>query len=200
VVSIFVMHAKIKTLIIGLALAGAAYAGPFGLSQGMPLSAFQGKCKSTDQKMVYFVEVPAPNPRFKGYMGVISDKAGLGQVIALGKNIETNAEGVQLRAEFDSLCDALTKKYGKPKLVDVLSDSSAISGPDLWMMSLLQKQRELVATWEGKKDLKLPDHLRRITLRAVAVTSTRGNVALSYDFENFDAISAELQGGDDTGL
>lgn len=193
------MISKFRILLVGFILVGAAYAGPFGLSQGMPLSAFKGKNKQMTGMLYELTEVPSPHPEFDHYMVIISDTVGLGKIIARGGQIETNPQGSQLHYKFDALLEALTKKYGKPKMNDFLAEGSLFNAPGDWMVALCRKERTLVAFWAAD-DVKLPDQLHGIILEVLGDSNTEGHLELTYEFENFPAIAKEIKQAQDAAL
>ena len=107
--------------------------------------------------------------------------------MAVGKNVETNTSGDQLRDEFNEIKGALTTIYGPSSDFDTLKEGSIWNAPQDFMMSLVKKDRDLSSLWAGKS----AEHLNGVVLEATASSSTTGVLFLYYEFEGWDEFLKE---------
>ncbi|HEK0905417.1 TPA: hypothetical protein SMQ04_000127 [Pseudomonas putida] len=174
-----------------------AGSGPFGLEAGLSKDLIE---KMTGQLLtvgdeaqsLYMLESPPkPNDAFEHYGLVISPTVGLCQIRAIGKTINTNDYGHQLRGTFESLQGALTTVYGKPKIYDGLMPGSLWKEPRDWMMALHKKDRSLIAEWNATQSAPLKSDVKGITLVARAQGTDKGYVMAQYSFANESTCEAE---------
>jgi len=183
----------IRIYMVFLLCNAVAFAGPFGLSKGMALSDFGGKAKKVDSINYVLTEVPSPNAHFKEYRIAISDTLGLGKIVAVGKTIDTNPHGDQMREEYEAVLDLLKRKYGRPEILEHLRSGSIWRDAGDWMMALRTKERVLVAFWLKSEGCDLPDSLEAVALEVVGLSRDKGFVTLSYEFDNWGAIVEEVK-------
>lgn len=173
---------------------GAAYAGPFGLEKGMTVSDLEravGRLERTSSAGVYkSAKVPKPHREFEYYLFVVTPATGLCKIHAVGKDVEEDAYGFELRRRFASLSGQLTAIYGSPRTRDFLRSGSIWKEENEWMMGLSKNERVLMAHWPKESDATLKDAIEAIELQASALNSSDGYLALIYQFDNFDACSS----------
>ncbi len=202
-------------------LMSQAFAGPFGLSQGLPIEevAKLGQFVPGERPSTYVAKtVTNGHSDFETYSVLLTPQQGLCSVVADTKEIYSNAFGHQLRRRFSELTNALIKKYGYPRVSPDFSrtfDFSKNFGfwnlegvwieDNTWMDSLLDRSRTLNATWEeGNRtavseeslptpDLVLPDALVRIRVNALARSASRGYLRVEYRFSNYAACVAAVE-------
>jgi hypothetical protein len=196
-------------------LMSQAFAGPFGLSQGLPIDEVVklGQFVPGEGTYTYVAKsVLSGHPDFDSYSILLTPKQGLCSVIAVSKDIYSDAYGHQLKRKFNELTSALSQKYGYPQISFDFSRTFDLSQSygfwkldgiwiedNTWMNSLLDRTRTLNATWEeanrnningewiATSNLLLPDSLIRIRLNALARSANRGYMRLEYRFSNYAA-------------
>lgn len=164
--------------------------GPFGLEAGLTKELIE---KMSGQSLILSDEVqslyiltapPKPNDAFEQYALVVSPTVGLCQIRAVGKTIETNNFGHQLKDRFASLQTSLSAVYGTPLVLDTLMPGSIWKDSRDWMMGLNKKDRSLLAEWAGTPTAPLKNEIDKITMVARAQSSSQGYVMLQYSFKN----------------
>lgn len=171
--------------------------GPFGLEAGLSkdlIERMTGQLLTLrdEAQSLYMLESPPkPNDAFEQYGLVISPTVGLCQIRAIGRTINTNDYGHQVRDAFDNLQSALTTAYGKPKVLDALMPGSIWKDSRDWMMSLHKKDRSLIAEWKSTQSAPLKSDVKSITMVARAQGSDKGYVVAQYSFANDPTCEAE---------
>jgi hypothetical protein len=170
-----------------------ATAGPFGLSKGLKKEDYPGVLEKVNDMTYTAKTVPNPSELIKDYMLTFGSTQGLAKITCLTPPIATSVYGESVIEEFNKLETALSKKYGKSTKYDLLSAGSIWNEPRDWMMGLMKKERDLAAFWQPKKGERLPDDLTIISIKAVAISTEKAVIVVSYEFENFVAVAEELQ-------
>ena len=193
----------VKTLIASCAVLPGIQAhaeAPFGLKVGASLAALtaqNGKPEKLGDDSYTFHKVPKPYPGFEEYLMQVTPTNGLCKVIGYGKEITTSRYGDDIKSEFNTLKDALSKKYGTPKGdYDFLRSGSIWKEDSEWMMSLYKKERYLVANWEPKEE----NGIGVILLQAKASGPSTGRVTLQYGLSNYKTCEEEGENKDVGGL
>lgn len=166
--------------------------GPFGFEPGMKKKDVIAKLgvKSvikTEGDIVFFNTAPKPHPDFEEYMAIFSPTSGLVKLFAIGKTIDTNTSGDQVKQKFADIKSALNLRYGKSNDIDHLKAGSIWKEDGEWMMSVLKKDRNLESYWFDKPLSYLPNGIKAIKLEATALKLDSGFVSLTYEFSGFDA-------------
>lgn len=168
----------------------AVQAGPFGLDKGMSLEEVRRHGNFIAERDSFWYRTTSirhGHDNFEGYSALIVPGFGLCKVLGIGKDINSNAFGDQVRATFQDLAAALTQKYGPPtNQYDFVKAGSIWNDPNDFMMGLVKEERVLSAYWIGKGS-SLPDRLQAISITARANTSSKGYVNISYEFDNANA-------------
>lgn len=63
-----------------------------------------------------------------------------------------------------------------------------------------EKERTLASSWSTKSGNKLPDNLQAILVKAVAINVEKIAITVSYEFDNFAEVAAEIQAKNAEGL
>jgi hypothetical protein len=168
---------------------GASDSGPFGLRFGMTRDEVlqlvgKGAIKSEKDDTLRLTAVPRAHPDFEEYVLVFSPQQGLLKIVAAGKTIQTNGYGRDVQLAFGDIRDAISKNYGAAKTLDNLRSGSIWDEPREWMMGLLKRERTLAAVWESDSARAL--HLSGIVLEAYALSTEKGYLKISYEFEGWD--------------
>ena len=180
--------------------------GPFGLEAGLTQKNIEdmigAKLKPLPDSVNLYTsdKLPKQNADFEMYGLLISPKAGLCQIRALGKNIDTDSYGLALKSKFEELSNSLSSLYGKADTTDFLLAGSIWKDPQDWMRGLNKKERFLSATWKGTKEIPLKNNIDTISIEARANNSTQGYVYLQYSFTNDEICQAEIEGAKKSSL
>ena len=170
--------------------------GPFGFESGISAEIIEKMTGETprlikESENLYFLDkAPKPNDAFEQYGLVISPTVGLCVIRAIGKSIQTNDFGHQLQSSYDSMRDALTAIYGKPKIYDFLMPGSIWKDSNDWMTSLYKQDRTLAAEWKGPG---IKNDISSIAIDARAASRDKGYFVVQYDFNNKPECTAELK-------
>ena len=160
--------------------------GPFGLRRGMTKSqvisiiGHDAVKKETTNALggssLTVTSVPKPFREFEEYQLFFSNTDGLLKIIAIGKDIPTSEEGAELREHYSDLKQLLSNTYSTPQEIDfVKSDNSALAEPGNFMLSMLEKERDLSCFWSSQK-VKLKDDIGGIVLEAKATRLDTGTL------------------------
>ncbi len=178
------------------------YEGPFGLKMGLSIEdtkKLSGLSKMEQSEWIYRADiVPTPHPDFESYLLQFSEKTGLCRISAIGKNIISSDSGNEVKSNFNSIDESLSKKYGKGKKYDFTS--SKYDSPEYWMMHLLKKNRTLIKFWNKENGSNLLNNLSDISLKAEASDMWTGYLILTYEFENISDCVAESKSNNSKGL
>ena len=180
--------------------------GPFGLEAGLTQKNIEdmigAKLKPLPDSVNLYTsdKLPKQNADFEMYGLLISPKAGLCQIRAVGKNIDTDSYGLALKSRFEDLSSSLSSLYGKAETTDLLLAGSIWKEPQDWMMGLNKKERFLSATWKGTKETPLKNNIGAISIEARANSSAQGYVYLQHTFTNDDVCQAEIEGAKKSSL
>lgn len=180
--------------------------GPFGLEAGLTQKNIEDMIGANlkplpDSVNLYTSDtLPKQNADFEMYGLLISPKAGLCQIRAVGKNIDTDSYGLALKSRFEDLSSSLSSLYGKAETTDLVLEGSIWKEPQDWMMGLNKKERFLSATWKGTKETPLKNNIDTISIEARANSSSKGYVYLQYSFTNNDVCQAEIEGAKKSSL
>lgn len=181
-----------------------AAAQTFGLQSGTKLETLQklpGFRKSSGGNFTYAVTTPpTPNAQFESYLLLITPKAGLCKVLALGKTNRADSYGDTVRDQFSTFEQLLTNKYGPAEKFDFLKAKSLWNEPRDFAMSLQMNERSLSAYWTREKLPSLPTDLQAIALEGNALNSTDTYITLEYELRNFAACQQEIKAGSGSGL
>jgi hypothetical protein len=179
--------------------AAASIPEPFGFKVGMTkaqviqLVGPQSILKD-DEDVLELSTAPIPHEDFNLYSISVSPTTGIVLVMAVSKEIETSAYGEGLKGKFDSLKNALGKKYGGPAdSFDFLTDGSIWSEANDWMMGLNKKERTLAAYWKAAGDVS-------VSLEALASSQESGFVIVQYQYPTFAAWASEYEQKQDASL
>jgi hypothetical protein len=160
-------------------------AGPLGLEMGTRLRELQSKIKLKAESPHRFstVTLPDGHPDFNDYHLVVTPQHGLCKLTAYTPLFRTSVYGEELTSKFDRHFNALTAKYGSTQRFDFLKSGSIWNDSKDWMMSLVKRERSLVAYWTDQ-ELTLPDNLSVIKVEALGFSQESGMIVISYEFKN----------------
>jgi hypothetical protein len=174
-----------------------ALAGPFGLEMGMTWVEL-GNPKALGKGM-YALDVPKPHSTFERYAGQVGPRSGLCWIKAMGRPLDTNSYGSNVKAAFEDIKRRLEATYGAPEVFDRLLPGSTLRDSKDWMKGLQKRERLFHAKWDGSKT-PLPSNLGSIFLYAYANSSDAGGVAIEYSFANEKECERETTAAEDKAL
>lgn len=184
-----------SAVLLAMALAcSGAFAGPFGIDMGMSLDDLAVVCGSPPREIApgfYAVTPPTPHPSFDAYVVQVSPSYGVHFIKAIGTRVETSAYGEGIRIAFEDAVTALEKTYGKGEILDYLLKDSTWSREHDWMMSLVKKERILLAFWQERKNDSYPGNIASIGVMATADSTVSGFVVIEYYSRDNDAAQDE---------
>ncbi|RFS79015.1 hypothetical protein D0U00_11880 [Leclercia adecarboxylata] len=172
--------------------------GPFGLQAGLTKKNIEDMTgevlKPVDGKVNLYMLSAAPkkNPDFESFGLLISPEAGLCQIRAIGKDINSDSYGIALKTKFDELSNTLKSIYGDGKKTDFLLSGSIWKDPNDWMMSLTKGERVLMMEWKGSNDAMMKNKISEVGMDVRANNSSSGYVFLQYTFTNNSVCEAEI--------
>ena len=141
----------------------------------------EGAIKESDADALILTTAPKAHPDFGHYALKVAPGSGLLKIVAMGKDVPTDAFGNELKNAYKGLSDQLVAVYGKPNhKLDRLNNGSIWFGPDDWMMALLKGDRILACSW---MEMPLPDKINFIRLEVVGKSKEIGFLSLTYEFE-----------------
>lgn len=163
-------------------------AGPFGFYYGetkaQAIAAVGRAAIKKDQgDTLSLTSAPKPHKEFEEYLLIFSPNLGLLKIVAVGKTIENDTHGSELRSRFSSLEEALVRTYGQNKELDFIRSGSLWTEANEFMMSLAKKERTLTAYWIERP---LPNNLKLISLDCLGLSRTNGYIDLVYEFKGWD--------------
>ncbi len=160
---------------------------PFGFGRGMTKAEVlklvgNRAVKKEDEDSLMLTAAPKGYPDFELYHLIFSPKAGLLKLVAISKDVDSDAYGDELRSKFSSIKQALTETYGTGKELEYLHDGSIWNERRDWMMGLTKKERTLAVYWDfGTGQNGLSD----VVLEARGLNSDTGYLSLAYEFEGW---------------
>lgn len=142
--------------------------------------------------------VPKPHSAFESYIVEISPRSGLSWIKAIGKTLESNSFGIELKTAFELMEQKLVTAYGQHERFDFLMHGSIWDEPRDWMQALNSTERVLMSQWSNETGASLKDGLSSLALVVGALNTSTGYIAIEYSFQNkylADAEIAELEDG-----
>ncbi|WP_417635157.1 hypothetical protein, partial [Enterobacter hormaechei] len=109
--------------------------GPFGLDVGLSKKNIEDmtgedlKPVANSADLYTSASLPKKNADFEAYGLLISPDAGLCQIRAVGKSIDTDSFGIALKSKYEELSDSLSSIYGKADKNDFLISGSIWKEP-----------------------------------------------------------------------
>lgn len=98
---------------------------------------------------------------------------------------------IALKERFNSLKEALSKKYGKHETQDFLMPGSIWDEPEDFMAGLTKDERYLRTYWDAEEKSNLTDNLKSIILYAGGLGDEKGALYIQYEFENSEKCDQE---------
>jgi hypothetical protein len=140
----------------------------------------QAAILKTDGDILEINAAPKPDPNFDTFLLIVAPKQGLVKLIATGKDIEEDASGKLMRAQFTALKADLTKLYGEPgDVFDFINSKSTLKGPNQFMIALTKTERSLSAYWTKKN---FGNQITSISLEGQGLGDDKGYLSLEYEF------------------
>ncbi|BET58513.1 hypothetical protein [Geobacter sp. 60473] len=174
--------------------------GPFGLWMGMTMNDFESPLEEITPCKFITPVVPKPHSAFERYVCTIAPQSGLSWLKAVGKSIQTNIYGVELKTSFDVMEQKLIATYGQQKKLDFLMPGSIWNEPRDWMQSIINKERVYMSEWSKETGASLTDSLVSVALVLGAFDTSSGYIAIEYTFENANRAEDEIAAMEDDAL
>ncbi len=173
--------------------------GPFGLEVGLGRDTIEKMVGKTltplaGQPNRYTLDtLPKTHSEFEQYILQISPQHGLCQIMAIGRDINSDSFGIALKGRFSELEEGLSNNYGRPEKSDFLLPGSIWKDGRDWMMAIYKEERLLASSWKTSAAASLKHDLATVFLIARATGSDKGYLKLQYDFKNIDLCEAEAK-------
>jgi hypothetical protein len=177
----------------------AAQAGPFGLGQGRAIATLDIVADGPGPGQWRLGSVPRSLPLIDRVVVHAAEGTGLCGIDAQSRVIETDADGMALRAAFGQLQTALDERYGALRRTNIRVSRAGAESDRSWMQRLGSGEHGLTSTWSAPEGATLADDLTRISLTASAVAEDRGLIRITYRFSNYPECAAELASAAATG-
>jgi hypothetical protein len=154
--------------------------GPFGLTLGMKIEDVGG-ARPLEKPGFYEVAAPPkPHPDFESVVLIAYPETGICLVRGIGRTIEGDGSGGQIRAKVDGLAAALSTKYGKSAKLDDCSGGDIQCSNEFWMMTLDGGDRAYVYKWTAQNPL-----MKKNRIGEIYVAASAGNIQASYPMIEF---------------
>ena len=145
----------LATLLSAILFSTPLAAAPFGLRAGMEkedVEKITGPLREVSPSVFLSMELPGGYPELETYSLFITPDHGLCRVQGTSEVIPSDGQGQPLRQRFDRLMERLWEAHGYPEVIDRLTEGSAWSARDEWMIALFERDRILMTLWaEGFK-------------------------------------------------
>lgn len=171
--------------IFAIASPGFAAEGPFGVPMGTAIGDLKS-CTKDDDFFYLCDSLPRAHSAFVKYAVEVSEGTGVCAIIGLGKEVLTGSNGFDLSSTIDNIADQLKGKYGAGTKYDYLQTGSIWNRSQDWTMGVNKQERVYAYTWQPKKNEKLKDNVKGISLQANVRDLNHGSFTLKYFFENHD--------------
>ena len=176
-------------------------AGPFGLEMGKKFEDYPSVTfKKMEGTSYQVINIPIPNRLMSAYLVAYTEKTGICFIKAVSKNITTSQYGTELNTQYNSISDALTKKYlgayTKEKN-NFLQSGSIWNEPRDYMMALVKKERYMITSWEAKSN---SSDVAEIFLAQKALSQEEGYLILEYYGRGWDYCQKETKKDDAEGF
>ncbi|MDP3115425.1 MAG: hypothetical protein Q8M98_11750 [Candidatus Cloacimonadaceae bacterium] len=191
------------------------YDGPFGLKKGLTLAKlkkFDPNIEKIKEGVYQMRVVPTPHKSFVSYAVVVSPKTGLCKISCASKEIFCNSYGTQLKAEHESIRDALERRYGSYDEMDCLFSGSIWNQPEDFMKSLLLEERTLSSFWDLEAEVSSAlssfldtweypptnNGILNIYMETQANDIASAFIILNYEFDNFTEFAEQQKEKEDS--
>jgi hypothetical protein len=177
--------------------------GPFGFEKGMTREQIiqmvgRGAIDPDPQDLPHgrltLTTAPKPHSSFDKYVLYISPKGGLLKVLAIGKDISTDAYGLELQQAYASIVEGVSKKYGPPTNSFDYHKGDLFKDADQWMMALYDKDRTLESFWDITRPI---NNVTEIKVEAKATGRDTGFVNYVVEFVGWDQYVDERKASQD---
>lgn len=155
--------------------------GPFGYDIGQPLRSIEN-VDETDGDLRIIESPPKPHPDFESVALIGYSDTGICSIRGIGRNLENDGTGSQIRSKVDELAAALETKYGEPKKVDICQAGDIGCNTNYWMMFLGDGQRSYGYLWEQQNEA-----MQAANIGSIAVVAKAANIQTSYPVLEFYA-------------
>jgi hypothetical protein len=155
--------------------------GPFGIDLGSDVKSVPGATAMEGQQNLFETTTPPKShPDFESVVLVAYAEVGICTIRGIGRNLEGDAAGLNIRTKIETLTEALNTKYGNSEKTDACAGGEVTCESQFWMMTLLQGERYYGFTWKGPSEAMKQNRIREIYLAARAA-----NINDSYPILEF---------------
>lgn len=149
--------------------------GPFGFEFGMSIADVKGASPLEKPGFYEVTSPPKSHPDFEGVVLVAYPETGICQIRGVGRTIEGDGSGGQVRAKVDALSEALSTKYGQATKFSHCSGGEIQCDDQFWMMTLDGGERAYGYEWVEPNEAMEKNRIGEIYVAASAL-----NIQASY--------------------
>lgn len=148
--------------------------GPFGFTMGQAIEGLQLK----KMEKPGFYETDAPPKAHADFETVVIEAypgAGICQIRGIGKNIEGDGDGSQIRSRIDELAATLATKYGSGRKVNRCSGGDIACDAQFWMMTMTNGERLYGYSWDDANAA-----MKTANIDSIIAAANAANISASY--------------------
>lgn len=176
-------------------------AGAFGLEMGKKFEDYPSvNFKKLEGTSYQVTNIPIPNRLMEMYVVAYTENTGICFIKGVSKDIATSSYGTELNTQYNSISDALNKKYlgsYTREKTNYLQSGSLWNEPRDYMMSLITKERYIFTSWEAKS---YSSDVAQIFLAQSALSQDEGYIMLEYYGRGWDSCQEEAKKDDAEGF
>ena len=153
--------------------------GPFGIAMGSPIAEVED-AKALDKPGFYQVASPPKgHPDFESVVLIAYPQTGICLIRGIGKNLESDGAGIEIRSKVDNLAAALDTKYGKSEKADACAGGDVQCSGEFWMMTMSGGERAYAYQWNK------PTNATKIGIGEITVAAQAADIQTSYPILEF---------------
>ncbi len=155
--------------------------GPFGYSMGQSIDGL--KLEKMEKPGLYQTSSP-PKPHADFETVVLEAYPGVGicQIRGIGKNIEGDGDGSQIRSRVDELAETLATKYGPGKKVDRCSGGDVACDSQFWMMTMINGERFYGYGWDHPNQA-----MKSANIDSIYAVGNAANISASFSIVEYQS-------------
>jgi len=162
----------------------SSLAGPFGFD--LSTAPDTRHCKKLADRPLYYKCETAPrlHSDFEYVVIKYHPEIGLCMLKGVGRNVDTNLFGSDLKIRLEKISNQVSSIYGEPsEVVDFLFPGSIWDEPEDYMMSLVEGERLTFTTWDVDPEVH---SFNKVGVMQSALRRDTGYVSIEYYFPKND--------------
>jgi len=161
--------------------------GPFGVEMGADSKSYP-RCKETPDRPGQYVctELPNAHANFEVYTITSVPSIGICGAGGMGRLIQDNGFGDQLRSAADEIAKQIELTYGPPTATaNFIQPGSVWDGQNEWTMPVAKGERVYEFVWQSSAASSLPNNVKGIKLYVSGHGRDQGSVNVGFQFNNY---------------